>query len=328
MTSKQTPIESGFNATSTAEDALGGQDLSGKTVIVTGGYSGLGLETTLVLAKAGARVIVPARNVEKARLMLRGIADVEHGVIDLLDPASIDAFARAFIDSGRSLDILVNSAGIMAPPLTRDARGYESQLSANHLGHFQLAARLWPALCRAEGARVVSVSSRGHRLAPLDFDDLQFERRPYDKWMAYAQSKTANVLFALALDRRGESHGVRAFSVHPGQIFTDLSRHLSDDELKAFGVSRQEPDRVPAGQSVEEGGDFRTTAQGAATAVWCATSPRLKGMGGVYCENVNVAELNAAGELFQPGVREWAVDAGIAERLWEVSAGLTGVAFA
>jgi NAD(P)-dependent dehydrogenase (short-subunit alcohol dehydrogenase family) len=324
MTSKQASIESEFNATNTAAETLYGQDLSGKTAIVTGGYSGLGLETTRALAIAGATVIVPARSVAKARAALQGIEGVEHAMIDLLDPASIDVFARSFIDSGRRLDMLVNSAGIMASPLMRDARGYESQFSANHLGHFHLTGQLWPALRSANGARVVSVSSRAHRFAQIDFEDPQFDRRPYDKWLSYAQSKTANALFAVALDKRGESYGVRAFSVHPGSIITELSRFLSDEELNAFGVSRHEPARLPAGKSVEEGGDFRTVTQGAATAVWCATSAELKGAGGVYCENINIANMASGDDPSQPGVRDWAVDPDTAERLWEMSARLTG----
>jgi NAD(P)-dependent dehydrogenase (short-subunit alcohol dehydrogenase family) len=326
MTSRQAPIPSGFKATSTAEQALGGRDLSGKTAIVTGGYSGLGLETTRVLAQAGATVIVPARSTAKAYAALEGMVGVEHGVIDLMDPASIDAFASAFIASGRKLDMLVNSAGIMAAPLERDARGYEVQFSANHLGHFQLTARLWPALRRAGDARVVSVSSRGHRRAPVDFDDPNFERRPYDKWAAYGQSKTANVLFALALDKRGEPHGVRAFAVHPGSIFTDLARHLSADDLRSLGIAPDAPTALPAGKSVDEGGDFRTVQQGAATAVWCAATPQLAGMGGVYCENVDVAEAVPA-DREGPGVRPWAIDANAAERLWPLSEKLTGVPF-
>jgi NAD(P)-dependent dehydrogenase (short-subunit alcohol dehydrogenase family) len=164
MPSKQSPIHSGFGPTTTAQQAVEGIDLTGKVAMVTGGYSGIGLETTRALAEAGATVIVPARTPEKARQALSGISGVEQGRLDLLDPASIDAFARGFLASDRPLDILINNAGIMATPLTRDARGFESQFSANHLGHFQLTVRLWPALRNARGARVVSLSSRGHQL--------------------------------------------------------------------------------------------------------------------------------------------------------------------
>ena len=325
--SLQKPIQSGFSATTTAQEALGGRDLHGKTAIVTGGYSGLGLETVRVLAGAGATVIVPARSLDKARAALAGIERVQLAAIDLMDPASIDAFATGFVAGGRALDILVNSAGIMALPLHRDARGYESQFSSNHLGHFQLALRLWPALRRAKGARVVSVSSRGHRIAGVDFDDPHFERRPYDKWQAYGQSKSANALFAVGLDARGQAHGVRAFSLHPGSIFTELARHLTDEDLARMGVSRADPSRMPPGQSVEEGGDFRTVAQGAATSVWCAANTRLEGMGGVYCENVEVAEAVPADDIGITGVRAWATDPELAERLWQLSEKSTGVKF-
>lgn len=278
MPSKQSPIHSGFGPTTTAQQALEGIDLTGKVAMVTGGYSGIGLETTRALAEAGATVIVPARTPEKARQALSSISGVEQGRLDLLDPASIDAFARGFLASDRPLDILINNAGIMATPLTRDARGFESQFSANHLGHFQLTVRLWPALRNARGARVVSLSSRGHQRAGIDFDDPQFQHRPYDRWKAYGQSKTANVLFAVELDRRGEAGEVRAFAVHPGAILTELARYMTDEELRAYGLSRT--DRIgyiPAGKSVAEGGDFKTLEQGAATSVWCATTPQRLG---------------------------------------------------
>jgi NAD(P)-dependent dehydrogenase (short-subunit alcohol dehydrogenase family) len=204
MPSRQAPIHSGFGPTTTAQETIAGIGLSGKVAIVTGRYSGIGLETTRALAEAGATVIVPARNPDKARKALNAIRRVEQSGLDLLDPGSIDAFASEFLASGRPLHMLINNAGIMATPLTRDSRGYESQFSANHLGHFQLTARLWPALRNAHGARVVAVSSRGHQRAGIDFDDAQFQHRTYDKWQAYGQSKTANVLFAVELDRRGE----------------------------------------------------------------------------------------------------------------------------
>ncbi|ATB42845.1 oxidoreductase [Cystobacter fuscus] len=318
MPSAQKPIPSGFGAHTTAQEALGSRDLRGAFAIVTGGYSGIGLETARVLAGAGATVIVPARTPDKARAALAGVPGVELEHLDLAEPASIDAFARRFLDSGRPLHMLVNNAGIMACPLARDTRGFESQLAVNHLGHFQLTARLWPALRKARGARVVSVSSRGHRRAGIDFDDPHFERRPYDKWLAYGQAKTANVLFALALDARGEPHGVRAFSLHPGAILTDLVRHLSDEELRATGV-RDEYGRVPA---VNE---FKSIEQGAATNVWCATSPQLEGMGGVYCEDVDIARVVAADAPHTWGVRPWAIDPDAAERLWARSEAWTGV---
>jgi NAD(P)-dependent dehydrogenase (short-subunit alcohol dehydrogenase family) len=326
MPSKQAPIHSGFGPTTTAREAVAGIDLSGKVAVVTGGYSGIGLETTRALAEAGATVIVPARNPDKARKALNAIPRVEQSRLNLLDPGSIDAFASEFLASGRPLDMLINNAGIMATPLARDSRGYESQFSANHLGHFQLTARLWPALLNARGARVVSLSSRGHQRAGIDFDDPQFQRRTYDKWQAYGQSKTANVLFAVELDRRGEASGVRAFAVHPGSIVTDLGRYMTDEDLRGFGLSREDgPGFIPAGKSVAEGGDFKTIEQGAATSVWCATSPRLAGMGGVYCLDVDIAEVLQSDSATGRGVLPRAIDPKTAERLWTLSEDLTGV---
>jgi NAD(P)-dependent dehydrogenase (short-subunit alcohol dehydrogenase family) len=323
---EQAPIHSGFGPTTTARDVLQGINLTGKVAIVTGGSAGIGLETTRALAEAGATVVVPARNPDKARKALNGIPRVEQGCMDLLDPSSIDTFASEFLSSDRPLHILINNAGIMATPLARDSRGYESQFSANHLGHFQLTVRLWPALRRAHGARVISLSSRGHQRAGIDFDDPQFQHRAYDRWQAYGQSKTANVLFAVELDRLGEASGIRALAVHPGAILTDLSRHMTDEELRAYGLSRgYKPGSVPAGKSVAEGGDFKSLEQGAATSVWCATSPQLAGIGGVYCQDVDVAGILLPGSSSNVGVREYAVDPVAAKRLWKLSEELTGV---
>jgi NAD(P)-dependent dehydrogenase (short-subunit alcohol dehydrogenase family) len=331
MTTKQAPIPSGFGFQTTATEALAGRNLKGKIAIVTGGYSGIGTETTRVLANAGATVIVPVRTPEKAKETMRDIPNVELEPMDLGDPKSVDAFAKKFVDSGRPLHLLINSAGIMATPLTRDTRGYESQFAVNHLGHFQLAARLWPALKKAKGARVVSVSSRGHQRAGVDFDDPNFDRRDYEKWAAYGQAKTANVLFAVALDRRGEAHHVRAFGVHPGAIHTDLSRHMTDDDFKAMGIDRS------AGTFrgiANANGDrpinqmrFKSVEQGAATQVWCATHAQLDGMGGVYCEDVDIARPIAADSSSATGVKPWAINPEFAERLWTLSEKLTGLTF-
>jgi NAD(P)-dependent dehydrogenase (short-subunit alcohol dehydrogenase family) len=326
MTTAQQPLPSGFGAASTAEDAIKGIDLTGKVAVVTGGYSGIGLETARVLRAAGAEVVVPARDVARARAALKEVDGAEVEPMDLIDPSSVDAFAGKFLASGRPLHILVNSAGIMATPLTRDARGYESQFATNHLGHFRLVAGLWPALVAAGGARVVSVSSRGIRFSPVVFDDLHFERRPYEPFAAYGQSKTANALFAVELDRRGRAEGVRAFSVHPGTIIdTGLAKHISEEAVRAAGAVDDEgrPVRDPARQ-------LKTVPQGAATSVWCATSPQLDGLGGVYCENCDISPLVTAAdedEWFSgaglPGVLPYAVDPEAAARLWEVSERLT-----
>jgi len=323
----QKPIGSGFGAASTAGDVIKGIDLSGKIAIVTGGYSGIGVETVRAIRSAGARVIVPTRDRDKAATALRGI-DVEIEAMDLLDPRSIDAFAERFLASGRPLHILVNSAGIGGAPLTRDARGYESHFATNHLGHFQLAMRLWPALRKADGARVVAVSAWAHSRAPIVFEDPNFEHREYVPWIAYGQSKTANILFALAMDERGKAHGVRAFSLHPGSIVsTGLSKYVAQEILRAVGLVDEEGNPI-----IDPAKNMKTVEQGAATSVWCATSPQLDGMGGVYCQNSDIAPLvidplavNPIGSMAL-GVMPHAVDPHAADRLWSLSEQLTGVA--
>lgn len=318
MPTRQAPIHSGFDATTTAQDVMAGQHMCGTTAIVTGGYSGLGFESARMLASAGASVIVPALNIARANEALKGIAGIEVARLDLMDPGSIDAFARTFLATGKPLHLLLNSAGTMAPPLQRDSRGYESQFSTNHLGHYHLTMRVWSALRRANGARVVSVSSLGHRLAAVDFEDPNFERRPYDKWKAYGQSKTANALFAVEADRLGENDGIRAFSLHPGSILTPLSRHLDLEDLRRVGATDADGKIL----STEQAG-FKTIQQGAATPLWCATSPQLDGLGGVYCEDCDVARVTTSNDQ-RGGVRPWAVDPDLAQQLWDLSGRLTG----
>ncbi len=317
--SEQKPLGSPFGAASTVSEVVEGIDLSGKTAIVTGGYSGLGVQTARALAGAGAHVIVPARNREKAERALAGIENVKIAEMDLSDPASVAAFADQIIADDLPISILVNSAGIMAAPLARDAAGHESQFATNHLGHFRLVAGLWPALVKAGNARVVSVSSRGHMVGPVDFDDFDFNARPYDKWVAYGQSKTANALFALGLDRRGAEFGVRAYSLHPGVILTDLSRHLSKEEINSFGVYDENGNR-----RLDPSLDLKTPEQGAATSVWAATRPELQEIGGVYCEDCDVA-LPQAETGGARGVAPWAMDPEAADRLWLLSEQLTGL---
>ncbi len=317
--SEQKPIGSPFGAASTALNVVEGLDLTGKTAIVTGGYSGLGVETTRALASAGAHVIVPARDRGKAVRTLAGIGNVTIETMDLTDAASIAAFSNRIVGQGRAVSILINSAGIMATPLARDVDGHESQFATNHLGHFRLVAGLWPALVKSGNARVVSVSSRGHQICPVDFDDIDFRARPYDKWQAYGQAKTANALFALGLDQRGAAFGVRAFSLHPGVILTDLARHLSEEEINAFDVYDENGDR-----RVDPSRDLKSPEQGAATSVWAATSPQLVGIGGVYCEDceISLPQEEAPGDK---GVAPWAMDPQAADRLWDISKTITGI---
>lgn len=323
----QVPLHTGFGPRTTAEELVKDIDLKGKIAIVTGGYSGIGLEVSRVLAAAGAHVIVPARSRGKAERALAAIPTAELEELDLSDPDSIDQFALRFEQTKRPLHILVNCAGIMAISEQRDSRGNELQFATNHLGHFQLAARLWPALKRANGARVISVSSGGHRLSDFRFEDPNYLHRPYSKWEAYGQSKTANALFALELDSIGSAHAVRAFSVHPGSIVTDLSRHLSDEEMRSMGALDERGQRAFSETTEER----KTVPEGAATIIWCAVSSQLTGMGGVYCQNVDIAPLvseDQIGEYTVAGVSSWAADKRAAERLWALSEELTGISFA
>ena len=319
MTTQQAPIDSPFGYRSTAQEVIAGIDLAGQTALVTGGYSGLGTETVRALAGAGAHVIVGARRPDAALGDLAGIdGQISVLPLDLSDPASIDAFAVSVAQIADRLDLLINNAAIMANPLTRDARGYESQFATNHLGHFQLTARLWPLLLKSGHARVVSVSSVGHQRGGPDLSDINFEHREYDKWTAYGQAKSANALFALELDRLGQDQGVRAFSLHPGGIATPLQRHLTREEQIAMGW-------------MDENGKlsdvFKSPAQGAATSIWCAVSPLLEGMGGVYCEDCNIAAAVGPDTPRYTGASPHIRDAALATALWAKSEEMTGVAF-
>lgn len=320
----QQPVDSGFTATSTTKDVISGLNLSGKNAVVTGGYSGLGRETVRVLNNAGANVIVPARSVEKAVVALEGIRGVNIMQMDLLDPNSIGEFTSRFLEKFEQLHILVNSAGIMAvPELTVDNRGYEIQFATNHLGHFQLTKQLLPALHAAHKSRVVTVSSLGHRYSPVVFDDINFEKRAYDPWKAYGQSKTANILFSVELDRLERANGVRSFSLHPGSIAgTGLEKHIPKQMLIDAGVI--EKDGTPI---IDPSRNLKTVEQGASTIVWCATSPSLNGMGGLYCENCEVAPISTFGSQKTTmddatrinGVMPYAVDSFSAQKLWTLS---------
>lgn len=307
-----------FGADSTTHDVLQGISLAGKRAVVTGASSGLGRETARALAQAGAEVILAGRDAARTEAAAQWVREqsgnpaVHAMTVDLANMASIRQFADELLQKFRKIQLLVNNAGVMACPLARTADGFEMQFGTNHLGHFLLTGLLLPALKAGYPSRIVCLSSGGHKYSPVDFDDLNWEKRAYDKWLAYGQSKTANALHALALDRRFRDQGVRAFAVHPGVIFTDLSRHLTPDDFKAF-------------ESGEKRGQLKikSVEAGAATSVWAATAPELKGKGGLYLEDCHIAE------PVQPGVQEhgyyaYALDPAASDRLWRISERLTG----
>lgn len=319
----QQPIGSGFNATSTTNDVIKGIDLTGKIAIVTGGNTGIGLETTITLANVGATVIVPARDVEKAKKNLEGIENVEVETMDIMNPTSIDAFAKKFLTSNRPLHLLINNAGIMWVPLRRDSRGFESQLATNYLGQFHLTARLFPALKKANGARVINVSSLGHQMAPFNFDDPNFLNTEYETLQAYGQSKTASNLFSLELDNRAKAFNIRAYSLHPGSIAgTELGREASLELFQKMGFLDANGNMLP-----EVAARLKSIPQGAATTVWCATTNTLDNIGGVYCEDVDIAPIANENSVGTYGVERYSLDKTNAKRLWDLSEQMTGVNF-
>lgn len=317
--SDQIPTHSGFHARSIGTEVISEIDLAGKTAIVTGGYSGIGLETTRALADKGVSVIVPVRTPTKAEPALGGLRNVTSAPLDLADLPSVRRFADTVRDQCSGLDLLINNAGIMACPETRIGPGWESQFGVNHMGHFALTQALLPLLQNTPGARVVALTSSGHKISDIRWDDLQFEQDPYDKWRAYGQAKTANALFANALSRRLRPSGGLAFSVHPGGIFTPLQRHLPKEEMIALGWINED------GQPSELAkAGFKTPEQGCSTTLWAATSPRLEGKPGVYCQDADIAPPT---DPDSPMARYQGVDAHAcsdesAERLWTLSEAL------
>jgi NAD(P)-dependent dehydrogenase (short-subunit alcohol dehydrogenase family) len=302
-----------FGAASTAADVVGAIDLQGRNVIVTGGGSGLGLETSRALARAGANVTIAARSLAPATAAAAAI-NAEVGAdratvaaLDLADLASVATFVDMWAD--KQLDILINNAGIMACPLQRTTQGWESQFATNHLGHFALTTGLLQALKAAGTSRVVTLSSAGHKMGGIDFDDLQFDRRDYNKWTAYGQAKSANALMALGLHKKFAADGVLSFSVHPGGIMTGLQKSLSQEEMQAMGWFKDDGTTLDI---------FKTAEQGAATSVWAATTPDLVGFGGSYLEDCSVASPAETGHRAS-GFAPHIADVDSAARLWDVS---------
>lgn len=305
-------INSGFTAKSTAAEVVKGVDLRGRSAIVTGGYSGIGVETVRALAHAGADITVPARDVAKAKAALADVkGSIAVAAMDLGDLASVEKFARDYAAGRKALHFLINNAGVMACPEARIGKNWELQFATNHIGHFVLTAALLPLLRAANGARVVALSSTGHKITDIRWDDIHFRKGGYDKWVAYGQSKTANALFAVGLDDREKGNGVRAFAVHPGGIMTPLQRHLKKEEMVAAGWIDETGEIAAAAKPI-----FKTPEQGAATAVWCATATTLDGNGGLFCEDCDVAELAGENEPRYRTVKAYAVDHASAARLW------------
>ena len=269
ISEQQKPVDSGFGAKSEPAEVLKDIDLGGKVAMVTGGYSGIGLETTRALKEAGARVIVPARRKDVAESALSGIVESEDILnLDLADPSSAQSFVNEFVDSGMSLDILINNAAVMACPQMPTKEGWDLQFAVNHIGHFIITKGLLRTMS-SSGSRIVTLSSTGHKLSGIQWEDVHFEES-YDKWKAYGQSKTAASLLAVEISERMKDEGIKTYSVHPGGIFTPLQRHLEKEEMIALGWLGEDGEL-----SEMAAANFKSPTQGASTSLWCATSPML-----------------------------------------------------
>ena len=314
----QQPLGSGFNTKTNANEITSDIDLYGKTAIVTGGYSGIGIETTRELITAGANVIIPAKRKDVATNNLNGIVSKENIIeMDLADLNSVKKFTEEFKQNFKILDLLINNAGIMACPESRIGNDWESQFAINHIGHFLLTRELMNVMADNQGARFVSLSSSAHSITGILWEDIHFQTNPYDKWMAYGQSKTASSLIAIEFHRKMKDKGVNGYSVHPGGIITPLQRHLQKDEMVALGWMKD--DGSPSDLTKNF---FKTPSQGASTTLWCATSHQLNDIGGVFCEDCDVAKRKKdVDESMQRyfGVADWAIDSDEASKLWELT---------
>jgi NAD(P)-dependent dehydrogenase (short-subunit alcohol dehydrogenase family) len=317
-----------FGATSTTDEVLKGVSLSGKRVLVTGVSAGLGVETARALAAHGAEVVGAARDLAKAKA---ATAEVRAGAanggglklveLDLASLASVRACADALVADGGRFDLIVANAGVMACPFSKTAEGFETQFGTNHLGHFVLANRI--AALMKPGSRLVNLSSAGHRYSDVDLDDPNFDRTPYDPWIGYGRSKTANVLFAVEFDRRHKTSGVAATAVHPGGIQTELSRHLTPEMTRAL-IERINAANKAVG---EPDFSFKSIPQGAATSVWAGVVATADQVGGRYCEDCHVAEV-VSDPVNRRGVKPYALDAEHAKALWVKSEEMVGERFA
>ena len=321
-----------FGETSTTDEVLSGVNLKGKQVLVTGVSSGLGVETARSLAAHGAQVVGAARDLNKADAATNEVrkdaaangGSFEVVALDLASLKSVRACAARLLEKGEPFDVIIANAGVMATPFGHTEDGFETQFGTNHLGHFVLVNRIAP-LLRA-GGRLINISSAGHRFAKVDLEDPNFEHTPYDPWVAYGRSKTANILFAVAFDLRHRNRGIRAAAVHPGGIRTELSRHLDQAQLQTL-IDQMN------GQSAAEGKRpflYKTIPQGAATSVWAAVVASAEDIGGRYCENCHVGQIvsdDRPVSVNSEGVRAYAMDHKAAEALWRKSEELVGENF-
>ena len=319
-----------FGATSTTDEVLAGVNLSGKRVLVTGVSAGIGVETARALAAHGAQVVGAARDLAKAkRATQQVLADAAHGgglelvELDLASLASVRACAQALLAQDKRFDLVIANAGVMACPFGHTADGFETQFGTNHLGHFVLVNRIVPLLAR--GARVVNLSSAGHRFANVDLEDPNFQRTPYAEFVAYGRSKTANILFAVEFDRRHRGDGVRATAVHPGGIRTELVRHMDPTVLQTM-VDRINADHAARGEPPYS---WKTIPQGAATSVWAGIVASAEDVGGRYCEDCHVSQVVEDQNLndIREGVRPYALDPEAAKALWALSEKMVGERF-
>lgn len=310
----QLKLESGFGMKTEPSEILAGRDLSGQVAVVTGGYSGIGLETTKALVGAGASVYIPMRSPQKAQEALAGIERVSVDEMDLADLNSVKRYAESLAAREPKIDLLINNAGIMACPETKVGNGWEAQFAVNHLGHFVLTTDLLPSLLAAQAPRVVCLSSIAHRRSDVLWDDIHFNSTPYEKWTAYAQAKTANALFARGLDLKYSAQGLKALSVHPGGILTPLQRHLGNEEMQALGWTDAE-----GNLSEQAAAMFKSPTQGCSTSLWAATSEQLGDIGGVYCEDCDVSNLATEESPRFFDVAAWAASDESADKLWDVT---------